>query len=332
MKLFCAGQTRLGQLGGVLAHELGSCPFPLFSELVEATAAIGDVYALALGAPGSSHPVVETWIDQSGAAPRGDTMAIDLQDSTTTTSFSDNALSAADRAFKLLVTGPSPLSVEGHSIGHGVPQRTIDLGELKALLLGPQAGDELKDAVWAHLVRRSRCDGPAWVIGCVGVAMPGLKNLASRTTHGCPRHAVDDIVSEMVTAFVAQLRRIDLDRPHILPRLLMWARKGALQVRAREFASIEICAEVPDQVAVTAEPFLVLAEAVRCQVITPGEAKLINATRLEGQTVRGYATRSGISADRLYKRRRVAEARLARAIEAGQVSVSGDGPGSNVGA
>jgi hypothetical protein len=91
--------------------------------------------------------------------------------------------------------------------------RRIDLGELKKLLLGPQAGDELKDAVWAHLVRRSRCDGSAWVIGCVGVAMPGLKNLASRTSQGCPAHVVDDIVSEMVTKFVTQLGRIDLDRP-----------------------------------------------------------------------------------------------------------------------
>ncbi|WP_336213592.1 hypothetical protein [Nonomuraea sp. LPB2021202275-12-8] len=258
-------------------------------------------------------------------------MALELQDSTTSKRFNDNALSVADRAFRLLVTGPSPLSVDGRSIGHGVPSRLIDLGELKALLLGPQASDELKDAVWAHLVRRSRCDGRAWVIGCVGMAMPGLKNLASRTSQGCPVHVVDDIVSEMVTNFVAQLGRIDLDRPNILPRLLMWARKGALQVRARELASVELCGDLPEQMAMTGEPFLVLAEAVRCRVITSDEAKLINATRLEGQALRAYAARLGVPADRLYKRRRAAEARLARAIEEGQVSVSYDGPGSSFG-
>ncbi|WP_143044115.1 hypothetical protein [Nonomuraea jiangxiensis] len=239
-------------------------------------------------------------------------------------------MSVADRAFTLLVTGPSPLSVDGRSIGHGTPQRPIDLGELKELLLTPQASDELKDAVWAHLVRRSRSDGPAWVIGCVGMAMPGLKNLAARTTQNCPAHVIDDIVSEMVTYFVAQLRRIDLDRPNILPRLLLWARKGALGVRARELASIEICAETPEPVALDTEPFMVLAEAVRCHVITPDEAKLINATRLEGQALRAYAGRLGVPADRLYKRRRAAEARLARAIEEGQVSVSCDGPASNL--
>ncbi|GAA1738483.1 hypothetical protein [Nonomuraea bangladeshensis] len=257
-------------------------------------------------------------------------MGLDLQDKTTSTSFNDNALSAADRTFRLLVTGPDPLSVDGRSLGHNLPQRLIGLDECKELLLKPHASDELKDAVWAHLVRRSRCAGPAWMIGCVGVAMPGLKNLAARTTQGCPAHVVDDIVSEMVTYFVAQLRRIDLDRPNILPRLLLWAKKGALRVRARELASVEICADLPEPVALDTEPFMVLAEAVRCRVITSDEAKLINATRLEGQALRAYAGRLGVPADRLYKRRRAAEARLARAIEEGQVSVSCDGPASNL--
>ncbi|RSN08327.1 hypothetical protein DMB42_19940 [Nonomuraea sp. WAC 01424] len=256
-------------------------------------------------------------------------MAIDFRDTTTCKTMNENALSTVHRTFTLLINGPSPLSVDGDIIGHGAPQRPIDLDELKGLLLLPEAEDELKDAVWAHLVRRARCDGPAWVIACVAMAMPGLKNLASRTTRGCPMHTVDDIVSEMVTTFVAQLRRIDLDQPNILPRLLMWARKGALQARARELTSNEICADVPEPVALDAEPFMVLAEAVRCHVITADEAKLINATRLEGQALRAYAGRMGLPADRLYKRRRAAEARLARAIEEGQVSVSCEGLPSN---
>ncbi|MEO3807186.1 hypothetical protein [Nonomuraea sp. B1E8] len=257
-------------------------------------------------------------------------MAIDLQDSTASKTFHRNALNAADRAFQLLIIGPNPLSIDGRSIGRGAPQRPIDLGEVKALVLSPKADDDLKDTVWAHLVRRSRCDGPAWVIGCVGVAMPGLKNLATRCTQSCSAHVAEDIVSEMVTYFVAQLRRIDLDRPNILPRLLLWAKKGALQVRAQELASIEVCTDLPEPVALDSEPFMVLAEAVRCHVITPDEAKLINATRLEGQALRAYAQRLGVPADRLYKRRRTAEVRLARAIEEGQVSVSGDGPASNL--
>lgn len=258
-------------------------------------------------------------------------MALNPQDIATSNSIEDNALSAADRTFRLLVTGPNPLAIDGRTLGHDAPQRLLDLCELKDLLLAPQASDELKDAAWAQLVRRSRSDGPAWVIGCVGMAMPGLKNLASRAIRGCPQHVVDDIVSEMVTNFVAQLRRIDLDRPNILPRLLLWAKKGALQVRARELASIEICAETPETVAVDTEPFMVLAEAVRCRVITADEAKLINATRLEGQALRAYAGRLGVPADRLYKRRRAAETRLARAIEEGQVSVSCDELVSNAG-
>lgn len=55
-------------------------------------------------------------------------MAIDLQDSIA--SKTQNALSAANRAFQLLIAGPNPLSVDGCSIGHGAPQRPIDLDEL----------------------------------------------------------------------------------------------------------------------------------------------------------------------------------------------------------
>ncbi|MFE0147756.1 hypothetical protein ACFWY5_11455 [Nonomuraea sp. NPDC059007] len=79
-------------------------------------------------------------------------MAIDLQDSTASTKFSQNALSTANRAFQLLIAGPNQLSVDGRSIAHGVPSRPINLGELKDLMLTPQASDELKDAIWAHLV------------------------------------------------------------------------------------------------------------------------------------------------------------------------------------
>ncbi|GAB3670141.1 hypothetical protein GCM10027589_38580 [Actinocorallia lasiicapitis] len=242
--------------------------------------------------------------------------------------FNGNALSSAERAFGFLVEGPEPLAVDGREVGHGLPGRMVGLGEVRELLLSPAAGDVVKDAVWRVLVRRARDGGPAWVVGCVGVAAPGLRNVAARAVRGCPAHAFDDVVAEMVAEFVTQLGRIDLERPNVLPRLMVWARKGALQGRAREVAGVELREEMPQRHAVGGEPFLVLAEAVRCRVISADEARLINATRLEGQALRAYAGRAGVPADRLYKRRRAAEARLARAIENGQVSVSLLGEGS----
>lgn len=249
-----------------------------------------------------------------------------------------NALSVAQEQFRQLVTRPDPLSIDGTEIGHSLPARLIDLEEVKALLLDPHAHDAMKDAVWAYLVRRARVDGSSWVIGCVGVAMPGLKNLAARTTWGCSPHVADDVVSELVTEFVARLSRIDLDRRNIAPRLLLWARKGALRARARERAHelphTDPPALMPHQPAQAADPLDpsdVLAEAVQQRVITLADAQLINMTRLEGLALREYAKHLDLPADRLYKRRRAAETRLAQAIREGQVSVSLDGPASNSG-
>lgn len=48
--------------------------------------------------------------------------------------FAGNTLAVAERAFRLLITGPAPPAVNGKTIGHGLPPRPIDLGELKELL------------------------------------------------------------------------------------------------------------------------------------------------------------------------------------------------------
>jgi hypothetical protein len=47
------------------------------------------------------------------------------------------ALDVLDASFRLLVTGPSPLAIDGAALGHGLPARLIPLCELRALLLQP---------------------------------------------------------------------------------------------------------------------------------------------------------------------------------------------------
>lgn len=235
-----------------------------------------------------------------------------------------NALSAAEASFHLLTTGPHPLAIDGRAIGHGLPARLVDLAELRRLLLGPAATDALKDVAWAELVRRAHTGDPAWVIGCVGVAMPGLKNVAARVIRTSPAHLADDIVSELLTEFVTQLRRIDARSQRIATRLLWWARKAALRVREREARHAQ---PYPAELTMTGvgpavDPVEVLAEAVRGKVITAAAAALINATRLEGVTLRAYAAARGIPEDRLRKMRKAAETRLARAIRDGQVSAN----------
>ena len=98
-------------------------------------------------------------------------------------------------------------------------------------MLKTSASDELKDAAWRELIAKARTGDPVWVVGCVGVAMPGLKNTAARVIRSSPSRLIDDIVSELLTEFVAQLPRIDAERSHIAARLLLWAHKGALRAR-----------------------------------------------------------------------------------------------------
>ncbi|MFB4317635.1 RNA polymerase sigma factor [Actinomadura sp. 21ATH] len=237
-----------------------------------------------------------------------------------------NALAVAEATFRLLVDGPGALEIDGRALGTCLPSRRINLGELRGLLLA-DASDAAKDAAWAELVRRARSGDPAWVIGCVGVAMPGLKNVAARVLRTAPERLADDIVSELLTEFVAQLHRVDLDRPNIAPRLLLWARKGALRARRRESRLVpvdpaEICA-VPAEP--ESEPSALLADAVAQGVVARADADLIEATRLEGVAMAEYASACGAPEKRLYKRRDRAEARLAAALLAGHVSAISSG-------
>ena len=236
-----------------------------------------------------------------------------------------NALDVAERTFELLVSGPCPLAVDGGRVGQGLPARPVDLGELRGRLLDRGASDALKDAVWAELVRLARTGDPAWVVGCVGMALPGLKGIAGRVIRTSPARLADDIVSELLTEFVAQLQRIDTGRPHIVERLLLWARKGALRARGRESWSVPCDPEELPVRSSGGDPVGLVVEAVRQGVIGAEAAALIIATRLDGVSVQDFARERGVPADRLYKRRRVAEARLVAAVRDGQVWAMGGG-------
>ncbi|TYB43865.1 hypothetical protein [Actinomadura chibensis] len=237
---------------------------------------------------------------------------------------SGNALTVAERSFELLTTGPNPLSIDGRAVGCGLPARAVDLAELRALLLGQGSSNHLKDAAWCELVQRARTGDSAWVVGCVGVAMPGLKNTAARVLRSSPTRLADDIVSELLTEFVAQLARVDVERPHIAARLMLWARKGALRARGRGLRDmpcdpfeLPTGASGPDIDAV-----VLLLDAARQGIISPAGVELISSTRLDGVSVQDLAREWGVPASRLYKQRKAAEMRIVTAIREGHISTA----------
>ena len=147
-------------------------------------------------------------------------------------------LDSADASFRALTTGPQPLALHTASLAPGLPDRLVPLDELRALLLHPATGARARNQVWAELVRRARSGSPAWVVGLVGVAMPGLRRAAA-TLSASYRGDPADLQTEILTGFLAALRALDpddLDRVPLASRLC-WAAWRAGQALAYTDAS-----------------------------------------------------------------------------------------------
>lgn len=233
-------------------------------------------------------------------------------------------LDSADFAFRALTQGPEPLSVNGRRIGRGLPQRRIPLDELKRLLLRASTGPAVRDAAWQLLVRRARRDGPAWVIGTVGVAMPGLRRAAGRVSRGY-RGDTADLDAEVLTGFLTALRTIDVTRPKIVLRLCLAGYRAGSKLRYAEAAFTSRRADADTSVPPPrpwGHPDFVLADAVAKNVITAGQAELIARTRLEDLELEDAARDLGISYPAAKMRRLRAEWKVADAIFSGKVSSS----------
>lgn len=229
-----------------------------------------------------------------------------------------SALAVAERAFGLLVSGPEPLAVDGRLVGHGLPARLIPLDELRAILLHPATGPAARDVAWRLLAGRARADGPAWVVGAVGVAAPALRTCSAKLQRAGV-HA--DVQAELLTGFVAALREIDLSEPRVAARLCNAAHTAArAALRAEEAAragrvDVDLGPAYPPLP--WGHPDLILYRAVAANVISAREAEVIGATRLEGETLAGYAARIGSTYEAVRRARIRGEARLVAAMRDG---------------
>lgn len=225
-----------------------------------------------------------------------------------------SALDTAARAFAALTTEPAPLCLDLRLVGHGLPRRTVRLDRLARLLTHPSVPVDARDAAWRVLVAKARHDGPAWVIGAVGVAMPGLRRAVGRLSNSSRVDAAD-LAGEVLAGFLDALRHIDVEDARVCPRLLWrgyaFGRRAAhadLLESRRHVAAVEASAPPPP----FGHPDLVLARAVQDRAITAAEANLIGETRLENVSLLEVAQRLGIAKSTLAMRRRRAEHRLQR--------------------
>jgi hypothetical protein len=229
-----------------------------------------------------------------------------------------NSLDVARDAFTWLVTGPHPVSLNGRLFAT-MPNRQVPLDEVRDRLLARRCPQATRDAVWAHLVLRSRTEGATWTVAAVGVALPALTSVAATLSE---RFAGDpaDVHAEVVRGFLDALSTIDLRRPRIMLRLRWAAYRSGYDALAEALAS-------PTPVAPGfrsapphppwGHPDLVLARAVADGVLTLIEAELIGATRLEEVPVADWAAQHQASEWAVYKARKRAELRLAEYLRDG---------------
>jgi hypothetical protein len=229
-------------------------------------------------------------------------------------------LDVAEATFLLLTAGPEPLSIDGAQIGLGLPARRIPLHELAAILMHPSCSFAASDTVWRLLIDRARTGGPAWVVGAVGVALPGLRAAARRLA----RTYTGDVQAEVLAGFLTALQQVKPGRPRVVQRLCSTALVTArAALRASEPARADVSGNPPGSTpppAPIGHPDFVLARAVTAGVIAAAEADLIGATRLEDVTLADYAQRHGKSYAAVRKARFRAEARLVAALRAGELS------------
>jgi hypothetical protein len=220
-------------------------------------------------------------------------------------------LGVARSAFMQLATGSDPLALDTTPYP-GLPDRMVPLSDLRSRLLSRSCPPPTRDAVWRELVTRSREHGGQWTIGCVGLALPALTTLASELS---ARFAGDrsDVHAEVLRGFLAGLATIDLDRRAIMTRL-RWTAYRAGHAALREaltaptpFGDSYHSAAPP---APFGHPDLVLVRAITARVITPVEADLIGATRLEHLRLRAWASDHGVGYEAARKARQRAERRL----------------------
>jgi len=221
-----------------------------------------------------------------------------------------NSLDRARHEFTELMTGPTPLSVDGAAFP-GLPERPVPLDEVRDRLEmpGPQ---RTRDAVWAHLVHRAYTGPHVWLVGCVGVALPHLTRLAARLTTWFPGDPTD-IHDAVLSGFLTGMATVRPGQSKI-PTRLWWAAKRAGDKALREARRQPIPTDREFDSRPPARPSghedLVLARAVAEGVLTRTEADVIGTTRLEPVSLAAWAHRCGVARSAAYKIRKRAETRL----------------------
>lgn len=215
------------------------------------------------------------------------------------------ALRSVESSFAMLTSGVEPLALNG-----------VPLPLLREQLLRRHTPLPDKDWAWRRLAGLARTGDPAWVVGAVGMALPGLQRHA-RILSRLPGANSDDVAGDLLAGFLDALQRLDVDRPAIAARLVWAARRHAQRqlpdVVAISVPGLDWCADRRRP----GHPDLVLVHAVRLGVISDLDARMLAATRLEKAPDDAVAAAVGLGLGAMRTRRHRAAHKLRVALTSG---------------
>lgn len=237
-----------------------------------------------------------------------------------------SALASAETAFRWLTIEPAPLALDARPIP-GLPDRAMPLDELRTLLLTQPHTSHTTDVLWRQLAHHAREWGPEWVVGAVGIALPGLTKMAAKICRNHARHA-EDVDSEILAGFLQAIREAPLEPPRLWLRLCWAAWRAGVRVVQGE-ATEELPLDLTTGSRLPSLPYghpdLLLGRAAAAGIITTELAELISATRFGDTLVEQLAAELKVSAPGLRMRRRRAELRVAAALQRGDLATASAG-------
>jgi hypothetical protein len=232
-------------------------------------------------------------------------------------------LRSAEREFLRLA--PEALRMQGREADGWLADREFSLLELRDVLMHRSTPHAVRDGVWRRVIASARVS-QEWMVGAIGLGMPGLRSVASRTTRGLGTSGVEEVEAEVLIGFMEAVRSINPAYARLAFYLRCRAQRAGLKARRREAERPEPCAEVPEARMPHrpwGHPDMVLADAVHRGVLSASEAELIGGSRLGGAELHRIATDLGVAYKTAAKRRERAESRLARAVREGRVTAAG---------
>ncbi|WP_205728841.1 hypothetical protein [Frankia sp. B2] len=205
-----------------------------------------------------------------------------------------------------------------------IPAGRMGLREVRALLAGSTPRGAWRAAVWRELSHRQGDEG--WVSGAVGVALPALRLVAAGLAGDDPAIRAD-LDGEVVTGFLAALRRLAPEAPLLEVRLLWAAYRTGLAYAAVHGPLLPVGTCVPTSAGVPPRPWgtglrPLLAAATRGGVLVAGEVELLWAVRGEGRSPAELSTEQ-VPGEEWALRLCAAELALMNAVLSGRLAPAG---------